>query len=301
MFRCSLNSCCVVVLAVGTLAVLMPTGVAGQELGILYVEALDGVDQFVPGLTPADMVVSVDGAPVTVVSAEPGDAPMRIAMLVDNGERINDLNATNPLRNGLNAFLDTLPSQHEIGLFSIARNPRRLVDFTTDRDELKDGVGLIFPDSGAGSVLLDGIKETWERRFKDEEAFPVFVLVLTDNALMGSNYNDDEYADLLNTLVFSGVTIHTAMLSTRGGSQVTSFATNLTENTGGIYENIAVATGLADVLTSIATRMGEHFDQVSNRYKVTYDLPDERGAHVGFQMNRPGVRIRLFGDRRMAQ
>lgn len=301
MFRGSLNSCCVLVLAVGALAVLMPAGVAGQELSSLYVEALDGAGQPVSDLTPADFIVSVDGDPVTVVSAVPGDTPMRIAMLVDNGERINDLNATVPLRSGLNAFLDTLPPQHEIGLFSIARNTQRLVDFTTDRDELEEGVGLIFPDSGAGSVLLDGIKETWERRFEDEEAFPVFMLVLTDNALMGSNYNDDEYADLLNTLVFGGVTIHTVMLTTRGGSQVTSFATNLTQNTGGIYENIATATGLANTLTSVATRMGEHFDQVSNRYKVTYELPDPPGAEIGFQMNRPGVSVRLFPDRRMAQ
>ena len=104
--------------------------------------------------------------------AEPGDTPMRIALLVDNGDRIYETNANNPLRSGLNAFLETLPPQHEISLFTIARNLQRRVDFTADRDELKDGVGLINATSRSSAVLLDGLKETWERRFEDDVGIP---------------------------------------------------------------------------------------------------------------------------------
>lgn len=301
MLRRSRGGCVVVVLAVASLAALFPTGVAGQELGSLYVEALDAAGLPVPDLTPADFIVSDDGVAATVVSAELADTPMRIAMLVDSGDRLNEANATNPLRSGLNAFLDTLSPQHEISLFTIARNIQRRVDFTTDRDELREGVGLIFPEGGASAVLLDGIKETWERRFEDDVAFPVFVLVLTDGSEGSSNYNDNEYAELVNTLINNGITIHTVMFTTRGGSQMTTYATNLTENTGGLYENIGVPTGFAQALTTIATRMGEHFDQVSNRYRVVYERPDPPGAQISLRLSRGGIGVRLFPNRRMSQ
>ncbi|GIT67891.1 MAG: hypothetical protein Ct9H300mP25_13630 [Acidobacteriota bacterium] len=60
------------------------------------------------------------------------------------------------------------------------------------------------------------------------------------------------------------MTVHTVVVMTRGGSNVSNTALNISQFTGGLYLNINAVTGLEDQLTDLATRMGEHFDQVSN-------------------------------------
>jgi hypothetical protein len=47
------------------------------------------------------------------------------------------LAALYPLRDATEVFLDTLGPEHEVALFTIARNLQRRVDFATDREELK--------------------------------------------------------------------------------------------------------------------------------------------------------------------
>jgi len=149
--------------------------------------------------------------------------------------------------------------------------------------------------------LLDGVSETLERRFDEEDtSWPVFVLVLTDNAEGSGNWNDDEYSELLYTLVGRGVTVHTVVLMTRGGSNATNTALNISEFTGGLYLNINAVTGFENSLTDLATRMGEHFDQVSNRYRVVFNWPPDTQVSLGIS-SEPGAAVSLFPDRRMPQ
>ena len=277
-----------------------PTAVMGQQVGQLYAEVLDPSGTIATDLTPADFTVAEDGNEGTVLSAELGNVPMRIALLVDNGDRIAEANAVNPLRDGLAAFLDTLPPQHEVSLLTIARNIQQRVDFTTDRDELKESANEIFADRGAGTVLLDGINETWDRRFDEGERFPVFVLVLTDGRESSSFYNDDEYAEFIGMLISNDIAVHTVIFSERGGSNVSQYSLNITENTGGLYENLASETGMADSLTMIATRLGENYEQVSKRYRIIYERPDPPGAQISIQLNRPGYNVTgLFASNRI--
>ena len=277
-----------------------PTAVMGQQVGQLYAEVLDPSGTIATDLTPADFTVAEDGNEGTVLSAELGNVPMRIALLVDNGDRIAEANAVNPLRDGLAAFLDTLPPQHEVSLLTIARNIQQRVDFTTDRDELKESANEIFADRGAGTVLLDGINETWDRRFDEGERFPVFVLVLTDGSESSSFYNDDEYAEFIGMLISNDIAVHTVIFSERGGSNVSQYSLNITENTGGLYENLASETGMADSLTMIATRLGENYEQVSKRYWIIYERPDPPGAQISIQLNRPGYNVTgLFASNRI--
>jgi len=267
-----------------------PCPAGAQALGRLYVEVLDGAGQFVPDLAAADFSVREDETEAGVVSAEPV-APMKIALLVDNGDRMVEANALNPLRAALQGFLDAVPPPHEISLLTIARNIQRRVDFTTDRAELKEAAGSIFLDRGAGARVLDGVKETWERRFGDDEPFPVFVMVLTDGTESSGHYNDDEYLELVNELIANSVTVHVVLLSSRGGSAVNQYALNLSQNTGGVYENIAAATGLGHTLVGLAGRMNAHYENVSKRYRVVYERPDPPGTRISASVTRPGANI----------
>ena len=224
---------------------------------------------------------------------------MKVALLVDNGDAIVKANALNPIRDALDAFLDTLPAQHEVGLFTIARFVQRRVDFTTDRAELKESVSTIFADRSGGAVMFHGIKETWERRFEDDDAWPVFVMVLTDGPKTSGNMSETEYGELVGSLMSRGATVHTVLLSTRGGNIQTEYSINLTQNTGGRYRGIAAATGLPNTLTTLATEIGTHFDDMSSRWRVVYERPDPPGDRISVWVNRPAVSVRVFAHRRM--
>ena len=236
-----------------------------------------------------------------VVSAELGTQPMKIALLLDNSEPLNRANALTSLRVGLDGFLTSHPEQHEVALATIGGNIRWRVDFTTDRDELRESAGEIFVGSGGGPILLDGIKETWERRFEDEESWPVFVVVATDGAESSGNMNQNEYAELVNELISNVATVHIMLLSTRGGSAVTDYAINLTDNTGGLYDVFSAGTRLATALPELATRLGTHYDEVSQRYRVVYERPDPPGASVSVGVARDGVVPQPYVNRRMPQ
>ena len=299
MFRSVTARACVATALAAAIA-LSPSFAVAQDMGLLYIEVRDRDGLPVTGLTPADFSVSEGDTEVTVVSAELV-GPMKIALMVDNGHAMYEERALSSLRNGLVTFLDTLGPGHEIFLATIGRQIFRRVDFTTDREELKDSADSIFIDEGAGAVVLDGVRETWERRFEDVESFPVFVMVVSDGTESSSNYGDDDYAELVNTLVSNGITVHGVVLSTRGGSLITQVMLNLTENTGGVYEGISAATGIEEALENLANRMNDHADSVSARYRLIYEAPATRGDSISAGVRRSGVQVSLYGDIRMAR
>ena len=142
--------------------------------------------------------------------------PMKVALLVDNSDAAAQ--SLNPLRDGLSAFLDALPPEHEVGLFTIAGQVRRRVDFTTDRDELKERASGLFVDRNTGVIYIDGLVETWERRFDDDDAWPVFVALVYDGAEGSRSTQQDEFNEFAFELQMRAATVHAVLVSTRGGN-----------------------------------------------------------------------------------
>ena len=285
------------------LAGLVPSLAPAQTLGQVFVEVTRrSTGEPVLNLAPDAFEVSEDGRSAGIVSANLDAAPMKIAVLIDNGDRLMETSALNPLRAGLDGFLDTLAPGHEISLVTIGRSVQQRVDFTTDRAELKDGVGLLFPDRGAGARLLDGVRETWDRRFEEDDAFPVMVLVLTDGTETSGSYNDNRYADLLSPLIANGVTIHAVMLATRGGvraqQRLPQYALSLVENTGGSVETFVAPTGYERVLPQLAERMNEHYGVVSRRYRLVFERPDPPGMRLSVSVTGSDLTFSLHMDRR---
>ena len=293
-----------VVLAATALACCLPAGADAQLLGQVFVEVTrQSTGEPVLNLSPDDFEVSEDGRSAEILSADLDTDPMKIAVLIDNGDRLLETNALNPLRDGLNGFVDTLSPRHEISLVTIGRSVQQRVDFTSDAVELREGVGLLFPDRGAGARLLDGVRETWRRRFDDDDAFPVIVLVLTDGTEISGNYNDNQYAELLDPLIANGVAVHAVMLSTRGGvraqQRLPQYALSLVENTGGSVENFVAPTGYQSVLPRLAERLRDHYDVVSKRYRLIFERPDPPGMRLSVSVTGNDLAFSLFLDRRM--
>ena len=274
--------------------------VCAQELGRIYVAATDERGRPVTDLGPDEFRVVHDVSVAEIVSAEIGTEPMKIALLVDNGRRISRGQAINPLREAVSGFIEAIPPEHEIGLFTIGGHIVPRVDFTTDRRELLEAAEEIHTQVD-GVRFIDAVRETWERYFDGDEAWPVFVAVLSDANELSAFMSEDRYVAWINGLRFAGVVVHSVAWNSRGrnlvmGRVAPDFAINLSGNTGGRFVSVAAATGLGYALRQLAADMTAHHDEASTRYRVTYEQPDPPGGDVWVLVTRPRVNLQPFGD-----
>ena len=266
----------------------------------LFMLVTDRSGQPVTDVTADEVVLEQEGSECTVKDVQLDAAPMKVALLVDNSDAAQQ--SLNSMRDGLAAFLDTLPAEHEVGLFTIAGQVRRRVDFTTDREELKEHATGLFVDRNSGVVYLDGLVETWERRFEDEDLWPVFVSLVYDGAEASRSVQDDEFNEFARDLVGRGATVHAVLVSTRGGAIQTTISTFLTQNTGGMYRALAAATALPETFTELAETMGAQYETVKDRYRIVFECePDNPAAGIAAGVSRAAVGVRLFPNRRTDQ
>ena len=203
---------------------------------------------------------------------------MKVALLVDNGYAARQ--SLIPLRAGLSTFLDALPPEHEVGLFTTGDQVRLRVDFTTDRDELKDRATSLFADPGTAVFLDDGLVETWERWFDDGDAWPVFVTLVYGGSSRSRVQMGllEEFKEFVVELRRRAATVHAVLVSTpsvpfadaatgpvsadsnvrplgarRGGVMLSTF---LTRQTGGTYRALAAATALPKAFEELGTNDG---------------------------------------------
>ncbi len=341
---------CAVVMAV-------PSPATAQNQGRVYLAVADQVGEPVLDLSADDFELSLDGTPLTLASVELDNVPPRIAMLVDTGERMRQLNAEGALREGLERFLRTLAPHLEVGLITLAPSLQLREDFTTDRRRLIDAAAGFFAEGGTPR-LMDGLRETserfetWERGFEARDPWPVIVLVVANGADGSSFVTQDAYGDFVNDLVERQATVHAVVLMGEGTVQATNqtgaslarpqplavpevladplggggaqgafpegpvshrsetqdtvfqVAKNVSDNTRGGFVSINAATGLSNALTELAEQMNEQAAQVSTRYRILYEVPDDAGngelrmrirSYDGFGP----VTVQQFTDRRL--
>ena len=288
-------------LIVATVAALVAAAPAfAQREGQLFASVTDQAGAPVLDLTAESFQIQEDGETMIMLSADPGSTPMKIAVLVDNSEGMAQANGISSLRNALTEFLNVLPPQHQVGMFSIAGSVLPIKDFTTDRDELRKAADGVFPGSG-GAKMIGGLRETWERRFEPEDAWPVIFMVLTDGPETSGNMNPDQFNAFVRELVVKGAMVHAVMVETRGGSVQSQISDILAKNTGGMFRSMNSPTALVETLGEFATKMGEHFDNMTPRYRLRFRRPgDTPGTQMGAAIV-GNYQLQLFGERRMPQ
>ena len=274
-----------------------------QERHVVYVRVLDVLGRPVTDLTAEEFEVIEGGRRARVVSATAGTEPMRVALLVDNGEAIRSGHAVNALRDAVAAFLESLPPRHAVSLLTIGGHVRQHIDFTTDRAALLSAGASIFPDETGGVRLADGIRETLDRRYEGDEAWPVFVVLLTSSGEASGFMNDRRYVRFANRLREAGVIVHVVHWYVRGrdtDGSVSGLAPDLAGDTGGRYASVIVATAIAGAMADLATDMGIRYRDLSSRYRLVYERPEPPGATVTVGVQRAGIGLtRLFPARRL--
>jgi hypothetical protein len=267
-------------LCIGVLAVALPvcgaSPVQAQKLQQLFVSVADADGSPLTDLQLSDVEVMEDGVICKTVKLEPIDWPIKLIVLVDNGQA-----TTNPitnLRTGLRGLFDAIPDGIEMSLLTTAPQPRTVVKPTTDKKKLFEGIDLVIPDTGAGA-FFDSMAEAAQRIDKDKTPhFPVILSVATDYGR--TNVLDRDYQRLQQNIVKHGITVHIVMMAAGGerlgsvaGAGQTEIGLQATKLSGGRYENINATTRLMTLLPELGQRIAKSHALQSHQFRLTYERP----------------------------
>ena len=186
-----------------------------------------------------------------VTAQRRGPGPLRIVMLVDSSGTVAQM--LPQFRAGMTAFLDALPGSPEIALITTGGQIRIRVPLTTDREKLHKAINSFAADGG-GNSFLDTMLEA-DRRFlvNSGERRPVFVIMMTDGTLNRGDARVDQYNDWVGTFLRRGGRAHGIVVRGINSGITTELLMNLTTNTGGFYDSLAVANALPDRMKVLAS------------------------------------------------
>jgi hypothetical protein len=238
----------------------------------MYVSVLNEAGAPVPDLGPSDFIVREDNVAREVLRVAPAEAPMQVAVLVDNSEAARDDIAD--IRRALPGFVDAMTAsapaggKNELSIIAVGERPTIITDYTPDRAQLQKGIGRIFAQPMSASYLLEGVIEV-SRGFKKREAQrPVIVAIAT----AGPEYSSRQFDLVLGPLHDAGAAFHALGLGSPS-SDISDDANNRnvvlaegTRTTGGRYDNLLASSALPAAMKRVAA-------ELTHQYLVTYARP----------------------------
>jgi Mg-chelatase subunit ChlD len=203
------------------------------------------------GFCAVACVAALLGAGTPARAQRRGPGPVRIVMLVDSSGTVAQM--LPQFRAAMTAFVDALPGTPEIALISTGGQLRIRVPPTTDREQLHKAINSFAADGG-GNSFLDTMLEA-DRRFlvNSGERRPVFAILMTDGTMSRGDVRVDQYNDWVGTFLRRGGRAHGIVVRGVNSGITTELLMNLTSNTGGFYDSLAVANALADRMKVMAT------------------------------------------------
>ncbi len=260
----------------------------------IFVNVTDAAGAPVAGLTTADFRLS-EGGNVREVTRATFNPPMRIVVLVDTSSALN--NILNPVRGGLAALLEGLPSGSEVGLVSTGGQLRIRVPPTADRERVAKAAAGIASDTGA-NAFLDSLLEADRRLLKSAPAWPVFVILTTDAGEMRGEVDVDAFNRFSNDFMARAGTAHAVVVQGASSGIVTEIAKNLAANTRGVLEVLQIANALPNKMTALAARIAADHAAMATRYEVEFTSDaGSGGSGIVVEVARDGARLQLSGVR----
>jgi hypothetical protein len=262
----------------------------------VFIRATDAAGEAVLDLTAADLRVTENGNPREVTRVALGKAPMRIVLLVDSSSAMSSM--INQFRAGLDAFLGTLPAEHEIAFVSTGGQIRVRTQPTTDRQKLQMEAARFAPDGGANS-FFDTLIESDKRFLRTAPGqWPVIVIVTTDNGESRSDLRLDQFNTFVSEFMARGGSAHGVIVAGKQIGSITDLVLNLAENAGGIHGSINTVNSLPDRLKAIAERLGFDHQVMADRYEVDFTGDGKlQQPFVNVGVTREGVRVEMSARR----
>ncbi|MEY4096216.1 MAG: hypothetical protein RLZZ53_3415 [Acidobacteriota bacterium] len=252
------------------IALAVPLALQAQRVPKrIFVSAVDENGRPVLDLTAAEFRITENGTRRDVTRATLGTAPMRIVLLCDSGTSMSPI--LNTYRVALNGFVDLLPPEFEVAFVSSGGQIRVRTQPSTDREKLRAEIARFVPEGGA-NAFFETLLES-DQRFlqKSAEKWPVFVVVGADTDTR-TEPDVVRYNTFMNNFLSRGGAAHVVMFasaSKRVGA-ISDIASNLVQNTNGLYFPIVTESALPDKLTTIAERLVEDHRRMADRYEVEF-------------------------------
>ena len=192
-------------------------------------------------------------AMLTLGTALSASMPMRIALMVDTSAATST--SMTLIREGVVAFLDALPPEHEVLLVSTGRRTQVRVPPTTDRKKLKDSARGLSTDNGP-TPLIDGLLEV-DSRFLRKTAgrWCVFVVVTGDGSESSTGTDEQAFNKWLTEAARRGVSASAIVLKTSGTGLPELVASTIVKATGGHYNVMSNGSGLPDAMKQLANEL----------------------------------------------
>jgi hypothetical protein len=161
----------------------------------------------------------------------------------------------NPIRAGLNAFLDGLPDDADVGFITTGGQIHIKTQPTRDRDRLHKAANG-FASDGGGNAFLDTLLES-DQRFlkKTTDRRHVFVMLTTDDGFSRGEQRVDDYNKFMNDFLQRRGRAYGIVLRGQGIGPVSEIVNNLTTNSGGTYDVINSPNSLSDKMKAIAAHI----------------------------------------------
>ena len=238
---------------------------AGARERTLFVSAVDSRGEPVNGLDLEDFIITEDGRTREVLRVSRAIEPMDIALLADNSQAAASL--VGPLRDALRDFAERMADDDRIALIALADRPRILVDYTTNRMRLEEGIGRLFSMQSSGMTLLDAIVEVSAGLRQRDATRAVIVPVITTGVEFSNRYG----LDVVDAIQQAGAALQALVMGPLDFGSVPARERAVvldagTRETGGRHVMLLTASAVRPALQKLAR-------QLSSQYKVVYSRP----------------------------
>lgn len=257
--------------------------VQAQQTGTIQfvVGAVDKNGEPIKDLKAEEILFNEKAGKGTVTKMEPFALPVKVTIAVDNGNQSSE--ALPHYRIGLKGFVEAFPEDVEMSLYTIAPQPRAVLQPTTDRKRILSAVNGFAPESEAPR-FTDAIVEysqRLERESKDPKVkpyIPVLVMVSTA-AAEASSYQPGEVNKWVNALGARRARLFVSVNSTRSGDATAQANINTnrqaiiaipaTKALNGRYEAIAIFNRLQTLLPEFGKEIADYHKRLTTQYMVT--------------------------------
>jgi hypothetical protein len=259
-------------------------GVLAQRQLSLIATITDPSGAEVAAIDPKEVRVTENGEAASILKVEPVERVPKVQVLVDNGVGMPS-DSIGDLRTGVRGLIEALPAGIEITLVSTAPQPRFLERPTTDRQKVLDAVNRLAPDTGAGR-FVESLFEATQRIERDKQQDAAYTIVAIGTSSGDTNVRERDITQIQERLQKFRSVVHVALLtqvgrSSGGGVVQGELGQAVAKQTGGRFENLAVANRLATLLPEIGAQLGKTLGAGSRQFRFVVERPGGASGNLG--------------------
>ncbi|MGH9313989.1 MAG: VWA domain-containing protein [Vicinamibacterales bacterium] len=257
----------------------------------VFVSVLDDKGQPVDGLTVKDFEVREDGVAREVLRVDRATEPLQIALLIDDSAAAERF--IKQFRDGAKAFVNTITAagRNQIAVITVGERSTLVLDYTTDAAALAASIDRIFPRSGSGMQLLDGIIDAAKGLAKREDTARKHIVIMMTE---GIEFSTEHEQTVVDALYRAGATMHALVLTAATASDMAQEVRTRnvvldvgTRTTGGRRDTLLAEMSIEGAFASLAR-------ELLSQYRVVFSRPDTLipPEKLSVRATRPGLTVR---------